>query len=143
MRAEDGHFLTNIHKITHGAKDKGDFTVSSSGMYFDPYGLVYMAHSFVGIKFPDADNDAFKNYAAKLAVSAYNVSSKSMAFYWHQSLFFGEAMAIAYADYGSAGSNVFVGGATDRCHTTANNDLKCWTLSINRLKPSGLNESQT
>ena len=66
-----------------------------------------------------------------------------MAFYWHQSLFFWEGMAIAYADYGSTGSNVFVGGATDRCHTTTNNDPKCWTLSINRLKPSGLKESQT
>ena len=33
-----------------------------------------------------------------------------MAFYWHQSLFFGESMALAYADYGSTGSNAFVGG---------------------------------
>lgn len=84
VRTEDGHYLTDAHKITHGAKDKGDFTVSSSGMHFDPYGLVYMAHSFVGIKYADADNGAFTNYASKLAVSGYNVNSKSMAFYWHQ-----------------------------------------------------------
>ena len=112
-------------------------------MYFDPYGIVYMAHSFVGTTYSDADNGAFTNYASKLAVSGYNVNSKSMEFYWHQSLFFGEAFAIAYADYGSTGSNAFVGGATDSCHTTASGDAKCWTLSINRLKPSGLKESQT
>ena len=52
-------------------------------------------------------------------------------------------MALAYADYGSTGSNAFVGGATDRCYTTSTSDSKCWTLSINRLKPSGLKESQT
>ena len=52
-------------------------------------------------------------------------------------------MSIAYADYGEMGSNVFVGGATDRCHTTKGTDAKCWTLAINRIKPSGLNESQT
>ena len=38
-------------------------------MYFDSYRMVYMAHSFVGTKFCDADNDVFKNYASRFLVS--------------------------------------------------------------------------
>ena len=53
-------------------------------MFFDPYGMVYMAHSFVGTKFCDADNGAFSNYATKFVVSGYSAKSKSMAFFWHQ-----------------------------------------------------------
>lgn len=52
-------------------------------MHFDSYGMVYMAHSFVGTKFCDADNKAFNDYATKFVVSGYNANTKSMAFYWH------------------------------------------------------------
>ena len=45
LRAENGHYVTDLHKITHGSSGKAEFTVSSAGMYFDPYGMVYMAHS--------------------------------------------------------------------------------------------------
>ena len=51
-------------------------------------------------------------------------------------------MGIAYADYGAAGSNAFVGGAVDNCRVT-NGNGKCWMLAIDRIKPSGLNEKQT
>lgn len=52
-------------------------------MYFDPYGIVYMTHNFLGSTFQDADDGTFTNYASKFVVSGYNVNSKSMAFYWH------------------------------------------------------------
>ena len=47
-----------------------------------------------------------------------------------------------YIDFGSGGSNVYIGGATDSCRIT-NGDPICWTLSINRMKPTGMKESQT
>ena len=52
-------------------------------MYFDPYGIVYMAHSFEGTVFQNADNGSFTDYASKFVVSGYNVNTKAMAFYWH------------------------------------------------------------
>ena len=47
-------------------------------MFFDPYGVVYMTYNFFG--YP---NEAFNNYAARLAVSAFDVNTKAMKFYWH------------------------------------------------------------
>lgn len=52
-------------------------------------------------------------------------------------------MAITYADYGSTGSNAFIGGASDHCHIANSGDPMCWALTIVRLKPTGLIESQT
>ena len=48
VRAEDGHQVTKVTQITHGTTSEvADYAgVSSSGMYFDPYGMVYMAHNF-------------------------------------------------------------------------------------------------
>ena len=58
-------------------------------MYFDPYGMVYMAHSFEGSSTLNSDDNTITTYASKFVVSAYNVNTKDMGFYWHQSLFFG------------------------------------------------------
>ena len=52
-------------------------------MYFDSYGIVYMAHSWEGSTPANADNGAFSGYASKFVVSGYNANTKSMAFYWH------------------------------------------------------------
>lgn len=50
VRAEDGGYVSDVQKIDHGsANDISDYGgVLSSGMYFDPYGLVYLAHGFMG-----------------------------------------------------------------------------------------------
>ena len=82
IRAADGHYLGDAQQLDHGDANK-KHTVLPSGMYFDSYGLVYMAHSFVGSTRMDADNSAFTNYASKLAVSAYNTNTNAMEFYWH------------------------------------------------------------
>ena len=83
VRAEDGHYVTDVHEITHGKRDKGEFIVEASGMYFDPYGIVYMGFNFVGSKGANADDGSFNEYASKLAVGAFNANSKAMEFYWH------------------------------------------------------------
>lgn len=92
-----------------------------------------MAHYFVGTRGSDADNGSFADYAGKVAISGFDSNAESLEFYWHQTYFFGEARAIAYADYGSTGSNAFVGGASDHCHVSASNDPKCWALAIIRI----------
>ena len=75
LRAENGHFVTDLTKIKHGDSGKAEFTVFSGGMYFDPYGMVYMAHSNIAKTLQNADNGAFNNYASKLVISAYNVNT--------------------------------------------------------------------
>ena len=50
-----------------------------------------------------------------------------MEFDLFESQYFGEAMAIAYADYGAGGSNVFIGGAIDNCRVPGNGD-RCLPL---------------
>ena len=83
VRAEDGHYVTNVHEIKHGKNGIVEFIVEASGMYFDPYGLVYMGFNFVGEKGANADDGSFIEYASKLAVGAFNVNMKEMEFYWH------------------------------------------------------------
>ena len=65
-----------------------------------------------------------------------------MEFDHFQTVYFGESRAIAYADFGSGGSNVYVGGAVDNCYRS-DHDNECWHLAINRITPNGLNERQT
>ena len=70
-----------------------------------------------------------------------NVQSESMDYYKEQALFFGRSAALAYKDYGETAANLFVGGATDHCHTTILTQPKCWTLAITRMKHDGSAES--
>ena len=49
----------------HGDPGRGEYIVESAGMYFDPYGLVYNAHSFVGTKGTASDDGKVGDYAAR------------------------------------------------------------------------------
>ena len=54
--AASGHYVNDYFDIFHGAKDFGEFVASASGMFFDNYGLVYLAQSFFGTKGTDCDD---------------------------------------------------------------------------------------
>jgi len=62
--------------------------------------------------------------------------------------YFGEVIALTYVDYGATGSNVYVAGTTNTCYYDPGSGKigsegdSCWDLSINRMKPTGLMESQ-
>ena len=43
VKASDGHYIAGIHEIIHGGNDKANIYVPSNGMYFDSYGIIYMA----------------------------------------------------------------------------------------------------
>lgn len=119
VRASDGHYVSGIHRFTHGDGDKGRLYVPNGGMYFDNYGIVYMAFGSErddkGATNEDVDGD-IKDHAPKFAIAGFNGSTGAKIFYHHMSTYFGEAYAVTYADYGSGGSNLFVGGAVDTCY---------------------------
>ena len=110
-------------------------------MYFDPYGIVYMA--FGSEKHDKGMSDgSISDHAPKVAVGAYNGATLTKIYYRHMSTYFGEALAITYADYGATGSNVFVGGAVDTCYYDGSSSSNsCWQLSINRMTHNGYKES--
>ena len=138
--AVSGHYVIDFLWIDHDQQE-GTFVAEASGIFFDNYGIVYFAQSHHHGDYCDSDDGSIGNYAPRFSIAAYNTNTKAMEFDWFESTYFGEAMAIAYADYGPGGSNVFVGGSIDNCRVPGNGD-KCWMLAINRIKPTGLNESQ-
>lgn len=50
ISALDGHYITEVTEMRHGDPGNGEYIVESAGMYFDPYGIVYNAHSYIGNK---------------------------------------------------------------------------------------------
>ena len=113
-------------------------------MYFDPYGIIYIAFgSDKHDKGMQSEDGNMGDWAPKIAVGAYDGTTLSKIYYRHMSILFGEGYAIAYADYGSGSSNVFVGGVVDTCYYSpgADNVDSCWVLSINRMTSTGYNES--
>ena len=93
IRAVDGHYVTGVHEINHGVN--GYYRVESSGMFFDPYGVVYMTFNFFS-----GSSSAFNGYAARLAVGGFDVNTKAMKFFWHQEEFYGEGFGVTYIDQG-------------------------------------------
>ena len=75
VSAEDGHYITDVRKIKFAGKDKGEFIADSSGMFFDPYGIVYIALNFLRFGFPDSDDGTIRDYAPRFAIGAYNVNT--------------------------------------------------------------------
>ena len=43
IRATDGHYVTEVTKIKWAGKDKGENIADSNGLFFDQYGMVYIA----------------------------------------------------------------------------------------------------
>ena len=88
-------------------------------MYFDNYGVVYMAFGSEredkGATNHDVDGE-IKDHAPKFAVAAFTGSTGAKIFYHHLGRYFGEAFAVTYADFGSTGSNLYVGGSVDTCY---------------------------
>ena len=88
-------------------------------MYFDNYGVVYMAFGSEeddkGATNYDVDGK-ITNHASKFAVAGFTGSTGAKIFYNHLGIYFGEAYAVTYADFGSGGSNLYVGGAVDSCY---------------------------
>ena len=129
VRVEDGHYYAGLREIIHGDNDKANIYVAAHGMYFDSYGIIYMA--FGSEKHDKGMSDgSISDYAPKVAVGAYDGTTLSKIYYRHMSVLFGEGLAIAYADYGSSGSNVFIGGTVDPCYYSGNNVDPCFKLSI-------------
>ena len=116
MRSEDGHYVAGIHKITHGENDRANLFVPSKGMIFDSYGIIYMAFATnKQDKGMTSEDGVLNEHAPKVAVGAFNGSTLAKVYYRHMGIFFGEGYALAYADFGASGSNLYVGGVTDTC----------------------------
>ena len=83
------------------------------------YGVVYMAFGSEredkGATNHDVDGE-IKDRAPKFAVAAFTGSTGAKIFYHHLGRYFGEAFAVTYADFGSTGSNLYVGGSVDTCY---------------------------
>jgi len=71
LRAEDGHYVSGIHEIIHGKSDKANFFVDARSMYFDSYGIVYMALNNLKTDKGLTDN-SIGDFAPKVAVAAFN-----------------------------------------------------------------------
>ena len=144
MRASDGHYVAGIHEIIHGENDKANIYVASNGMYYDSYGIIYMAFGTEKHdKGMSSEDGSMNDEAPKVAVAAFEGSTLTKVYYHHMSIFFGEAFALTYADYGASGSNVFIGGVVDTCYYSPGGSTpSCWVLSINRMTSTGYNESQ-
>ena len=146
VRAADGHYVWGAYRIDHGVANAGLY-VTSNGMYFDSYGIVYMTFAHerpnnLGYTNVDVDGSLPNLYHTKLAVASFDGSTGDLLFYHHQVKFFGESFAMAYADFGASASNVYFGGYIDTCYYMSSGPDPCWSLSLNRLKPTGLSESQ-
>ena len=115
-------------------------------MYHDPYGFIYMAFGAEvnsSNTMTNHDGDGLVvDYAPKIAVGGFNGSTGAKVFYHHMEKYFGEVYAITYVDFGPTGSNVYVGGSVNTCYFALGGPSSCWELTINRLTPSGFNESQ-
>ena len=48
MATEDGHYVTQVLEVHYEGAGKGNYIAHSSGMFFDQYGLVYIALSNYG-----------------------------------------------------------------------------------------------
>ena len=131
VRSYDGHYVSGIHSITHGDGDKGSLQARAAGMYFDSYGVVYMAFGSEvddkGATNVDVDGE-IKDHAPKFAIAAFTGSTGAKIFYHHLGVYFGEAYAVTYKDFGSGGSNLYVGGSVDTCYYAKSGPNSCFSL---------------
>lgn len=100
-------------------------------MYFDNYGVVYMAFGSEkddkGATNVDVDGE-IKDHAPKFAIAAFTGSTGAKIFYHHLGVYFGEAYAVTYKDFGSGGSNLYVGGSVDTCYYQKDGPNSCFSL---------------
>ena len=131
VRATDGHYMWGIHEIIHGENDKGNLYVPAGAMHFDSYGTVYMAFGSEKTDkgFTNVDVDSkINDHIPKFAIAGFTGSTGAKVFYHHLGIYFGEAYAVTYKDYGSGGSNLFVGGMVDTCYYADGGPNSCFSL---------------
>ena len=64
--------------MDYGSGDAGNYIAHSSGMFFDQYGMVYIALSNYGTDsefMTDSDNGNIEEYAPRFAIAGYSVQS--------------------------------------------------------------------
>ena len=61
----------------------------------------------------DADNKSFLNYAGRMMVGSYNIIGNSINWVNEQEMYFGYSTVLAYKNYCTTCSNLFVGGVND------------------------------
>ena len=100
-------------------------------MHFDSYGTVYMAFGSEKTDkgFTNVDVDSkINDHIPKFAIAGFTGSTGAKVFYHHLGIYFGEAYAVTYKDYGSGGSNLFVGGMVDTCYYADGGPNSCFSL---------------
>lgn len=137
----DGHYATQVTQIKYGGAGSGENIAESSGMFFDQYGMVYIAVQYFGTDFTNSEDDSISDYAPRFGIVGYQPDIEDLAFF-HHSTNFGESHTVTYIDHGQTGSNAYFGGAVNTCYVSSG-DSSCWRLAINRVKPTGYNEKQT
>ena len=86
IRAADGHYIADAHRITHGVAGDGNLYVPPQGIHYDAYGIVYVAFSLHmdGRGFTNYDVDGeIEDYAAKFAIAGFNGATGAKIFYYH------------------------------------------------------------